>query len=151
MDKYIYEINGTGCFCINLSKICPKKDKFNYTYNKTGGEDKEYFLRLKRSGHKILTSKFESYEQYCGFRITKEWALKRYFRIGYTDTIILIKQYLPSNLEKFILKTFTTIYLWLLLLIKQIFTSNKRTHIEFKIERQKGKLAAFFEIKNEFY
>jgi glycosyltransferase involved in cell wall biosynthesis len=61
-------------------------ERFNHTYGLIGGEDKEFFLRLKKRGAVFAFAPNSiSHERYDRSRSTRWWACKRAFRIGNCD------------------------------------------------------------------
>ncbi|MCI2285476.1 glycosyltransferase [Colwellia sp. MSW7] len=111
---------------------------FDVEFGLTGGEDKEYFTRLKKYGATFgFSPKAVSHEFIGGSRMTLAWAEERAYRIGSAD--IRIKLKLSDNRFSELAKALFTVSvctaLWLLL-----FGTKKREWIKFKLERQKGKL-----------
>lgn len=59
---------------------------FDTQYSLTGGEDKEFFLRLKKMGVRFaFAPDAKTFELVGTTRMTIKWALKRAYRIGNTD------------------------------------------------------------------
>jgi glycosyltransferase involved in cell wall biosynthesis len=70
--------------CVSLSKI--GWPKFDLRFGLTGGEDKEYFARLRDAGLRFAwCSRAIAYEYVPSHRSTLGWALRRAFRVGSND------------------------------------------------------------------
>ncbi len=56
----------------------------------SGGEDRDFSERLKRAGVRFyLYDRMIVHEHYGADRVTRSWAIKRAFRIGSTDSVIV--------------------------------------------------------------
>lgn len=67
---------------------------FDPSFGLTGGEDKEAFTRLKRAGATFAWAESAVvWEQIPASRLTREWVLKRAFRVGNSDMRVLIRHH----------------------------------------------------------
>lgn len=153
-EDYVTLIQAAGNILLHKS-IYNGKDAlyFDENFGLTGGEDKEFFIRLKNKGIKFYyTPEAKSFEYYGPERVSEKWALERAYRIGCNDTRIL--KYHSSSI--FLgLKILVTSLLGLLVYTTLIpfFYTNKPKQFKYrlKLSRQIGKLQGLNNYKLEGY
>lgn len=102
-EGVIPDLCGTTSVLIAKSLPCGKDGKehhvFDMDFSMTGGEDMEFFTRLRKiKGFQgAFAPRAISHEVFPVSRMNKKWALQRYFRIGTTDMRILKKHHLLSS------------------------------------------------------
>jgi len=153
-EGYISFIQAAGNILLHKS-IYNGKDElyFDEKFGLTGGEDKEFFIRLKNKGVKFYyTPEAKSFEYYGPERVSERWAIERAHRIGCNDTRIL--RYHSSSLL-LSLKILVTSLLGLLLYIIPIpfcyANKSKKFKFKLKLSRQIGKLQGLNNHKFEEY
>lgn len=90
---------GDGGVLLSKSVIGKVKDEwYDHAFAVSGGADAEFFLRLRDAGAGFARAADSViYEYYPRTRITVPWAMKRAYRIGCTDVLILRKRGLPIH------------------------------------------------------
>lgn len=143
-------IQGTGAVLLSRSFWTKNKDlMFDHAFGLTGGEDKEFFMRMKEKGATFACSKNAiSYEYYGEERITKKWALDRAYRIGSADTRIQLQRISRLKLVPKVISSY--IYSMLKLGVFFIFLRNNML-LKQNYYRQLGKLNALFGNPPESY
>jgi succinoglycan biosynthesis protein ExoM len=118
---------------------------FDPAYGLSGGEDKEFFLRLKSLGILFyFCPEAKSYEYYGSDRLTKKWALERSNRIGRND-VRIIRGQSPNFVSDIKIMTglFSGLVVYSLLSAVFFFNDVKRISFQLKVSRQLGKLYGF--------
>lgn len=83
-------ITGTGSVILSQSCHASHPDEhFDHDFSLSGGEDKEFFVRLKKKGVRFAYAPDAvSYELVGTSRATRRWAIQRAYRIGSGDARI---------------------------------------------------------------
>jgi succinoglycan biosynthesis protein ExoM len=126
---------------------------FDPDFGLTGGEDRDFFERLKRAGcHFAWADGAVAYAAPPAARATLEWVLKRAFRIGNTEMRIFLK-YRPSFAAR--LDAYARLAAALLLLpIASVILApvpNRAADALRRLCRNAGKLAALFGRRHNEY
>ncbi|MDD4910668.1 MAG: glycosyltransferase [Sideroxydans sp.] len=126
---------------------------FDVGFSLTGGEDKEYFLRIKELGARFaFTPDGHAYELVGPSRMTKRWAWDRAYRTGNTD-IRIFKRYQHSAMAWMaeISKIVLAILLSIIRVPLCIFHPARRMKHLLTVARQFGKIAALFDYHPDTY
>jgi glycosyltransferase involved in cell wall biosynthesis len=117
---------------------------FNPAFALTGGEDKEFFLRLKNRGATFAwAEKANIVELVPASRATKQWVLQRSFRIGNLDMRLMLLKGNKSAVLKEALVTFVALVVAVATYLVFWPKEDTRLMAARRISRQRGKLAAF--------
>lgn len=126
---------------------------FDYRFSLSGGEDTEYFERLRKQGVTFAyTSKAISYEHFPASRVTKKWAIQRTSRMGASH--IRIYKLHGASLKTWvmeIIKIPAGIIQGIVMGVIYVFNPAKRMKAFLLIIRQIGKIKGFFGRYGEEY
>jgi succinoglycan biosynthesis protein ExoM len=150
----VSQINGTGNILLHRRVHENFADnQFDLSLGLTGGEDRDFFTRLKNQGAIFaFTPTAISHEAIGESRLTIQWAKQRAFRIGAGDARIF-KRYSSGYFAWFkeITKLLGAFIVSSLMIIFTMFSSHKRMFYILKIMRQRGKLNGLFGDPVEVY
>lgn len=126
---------------------------FDTGFGLTGGEDKEALTRLKRSGARFAWSEAAVvWEQIPASRLTKQWVLKRAFRVGNSDMRVLLRHHLSwREVAAEVAKALAVLASSPVLLLRALGDEARQIRARMMIWRAAGKLAAFGGIKYREY
>jgi hypothetical protein len=119
---------------------------FDPAFALTGGEDREFFTRLKRAGKRFAwADDAVCHEHVPASRASLGWALSRAYRIGNSDMRVFLK-FAPARGERLreTAKIALAIALYPLLQLALAPLPSRRVQPLCKLSRAAGKLAALF-------
>ena len=119
---------------------------FNPLFGLTGGEDKEFFTRLKKKGATFgFAPEAISYEYINPTRMTRRWALRRAFQIGCSDARIFRLHKVPKrNWICELIKIPGAMAVSILLILFTASLPNRHMQGCVRLARQLGKLNGLF-------
>lgn len=119
--------------------------RFDERFSVSGGEDKDFFVRLKDDGAKFAWAPSAlAYEHVGRERLTRRWAFKRAFRIGCTDTqVMLLRARSASRIMRELVIAVAGVLAFPILLGAGAISPFRRMKATLMLARQFGKLAAF--------
>ena len=143
-DGAIDSLDATGNVLLACSKL---RDlgwpRFDPAFGRTGGEDKEYFARLKKAGVTFgWASAAIAYEDVPAQRGIPSWVLQRAFRVGQNDMRILRMHEGGTAVAASLGKAFAVL-LSSPVLLPLLLIPERRLWLLGKWARSIGKLAAF--------
>jgi len=126
---------------------------FDPLFGLTGGEDKEFFTRLKKKGASFgFAPEAISYEYINSSRMTRQWALRRAYQIGCSDArIFRLHEVSKRDLIYELIKIPGAIAVYLLFIL--VTASLPSLHMQgcVKLARQFGKLNGVFGSPPQIY
>ncbi len=126
---------------------------FDPDFALTGGEDADFFNRLRNLGIKFASAKDSIvYEVYPASRVTLRWALKRAYRIGCSDVRILKKAHsIPRLLATEGVKIMGVFLLAPLFFLACIGQPGRQVNVGCKVARACGKISSLIGAHYEEY
>jgi len=137
-------IENTGNTLITLSSLRKFEfPMFDNHFGLSGGEDKEFFTRLKQQGAQFSYSKEAiANEFYPDSRVNKEWCLQRSYRVGTTDMSVYLKHVGKNKYFKELLKAIIIIIFYPLICLRFLRNEPKRFVYKLKLYRAFGKISS---------
>jgi succinoglycan biosynthesis protein ExoM len=139
-------IPGTGNAFV--SRTCIEKMPkpcFDPGFALTGGEDKDFFTRLKMSGKRFAwADEAVCYAHVPESRANLKWALKRSYRVGNSDLRVIIKNSPKTVVAGEVAKVAGVIALFPFLFLASLPFEGRRAAPLCKLYRAAGKIAALF-------
>ncbi|MBN7820223.1 glycosyltransferase family 2 protein [Bowmanella yangjiangensis] len=126
---------------------------FSEEFGLTGGEDKEFFLRLKDLGCRFyFAPKAVSYEFYGNERVSINWAIERSYRIGSNDVRIILSRNCNVLLRlNFFIQSLVSLLFFSASYLVALTRRKNEFLVRLKVHRQLGKLSAFLGKSENFY
>lgn len=146
-------IHGAGNIALARKVYTQWAPRFDEAFSLSGGEDKEFFLRLRKLGARFaFAPEARTYEWIGLSRMTWRWALQRAYRIGNTDMRIAmlhgltatqwLREFMKAMLAGLIMPVVLVIFAW---------NPQRRMRALLTLARQAGKVAALFNIHPQVY
>ena len=90
---------GHTCNCLmDLSAIAASNLTFDTRFNEMGGEDTDFFDRMRRSGHVIAWAQSAIVHEYVPrARMRPQWLLRRWYRTGSTEAAMKSRTMGPAS------------------------------------------------------
>lgn len=126
---------------------------FDPQFGLSGGEDKEFFVRLERRGARFaFAPQAISHEHFGASRMTMRWALERAYRIGSSDVRVLLLHSPSASSQKIeALRAFLAFFTGLAQFVICAWSPPRRTRGLIRMARQAGKISALLGRKTDVY
>ena len=126
---------------------------FNPEFGLTGGEDKEFFTRLKQKGAKFgFATEAKSHEYISSSRMTRRWALQRAFRIGWSDArVFQLNMHRQKDSGYEVVKLSGALLISSICILSTIWSPNLQMKACMTLVRQFGKLNSLFGSPPQIY
>lgn len=136
-------VNGTTSVLIHKRVIEITSESFDVNFGLSGGGDKEFFVRIKKKGFNFgFARDSHAYEFFPKARITENWAVNRYKRIGEGDARVEILHSTYRERVFSFLKSLAAVpFFFFLSLIK---IDDKKVLHKAKLARHLGKFSGYF-------
>jgi succinoglycan biosynthesis protein ExoM len=139
-------IPGTGS--VFLRRACLEelaKPCFDPGFALTGGEDKDFFTRLKKAGKRFAwADEARCHALVPASRANLGWALKRSYRVGNSDLRVIIKYGPSSEVAREVAKVAGVVLLFPLMFLSSLPFAKRRAEPLCRLYRAAGKIAALF-------